>query len=288
MNNDLMIRESGAISTLTDKQRKELFDKYILSGDVSGFSPAEVVSIVVSLCERHGFDPLQRPFDVFELPAKGDTQAKKIIYANATASAMIGARDGISKQIVTRQMLGDMYAVTVRVTGKSGRFVEADGVVAISGTRRDGSSYKLSGDALGNKMMHCTTKAQRRATLQFGGLGMLDESEIEDIEDAVIAEPVPYAMIVDCHAEAVADWTASLEGCDDCDALTKLQLSIQKQPDAVREALKEPKKQAMERINCVWRGGKFYPNEVQRETAEASASLINGNSSPHSNHSATR
>ena len=262
MSNELMIKESGAIQLLTPQQRKELFDKYILSGDVSGLSNAEIVSVVVSLCDKHGFDPMQRPFDVIELPGKGKegdqyyTPSRRIIYANKTATAMIGRRDDVTVNVISRQLMGDTYIVSARAHSKSGRSVEDDGVVSLT----DYNGRKLTGKQLENKMMHCTTKATRRAMLQYGGLGMMDESEVVEIEGAVQVEPVEYAMIVDGHAEAVADWTAALEGCNDCDALTKLQHDIQKQPDAVREALKEPKKQAMERIGATWRDNKFWPN----------------------------
>jgi len=140
MTTDVVLSESAAVSRLTDEQRKDLFDRFILSGDVSGFNDAEIVSIVVSLCQKHGFDPMQRPFDVIQLPQRGDMPPRKIIYANKTATAMVSKRDRLSSQIVSRQKLDSMYIVTVRVTGPDGTSTEADGVVSLEGRNKAGAT----------------------------------------------------------------------------------------------------------------------------------------------------
>ena len=255
MNNDLMIRESGAIATLTAEQRKELFDKFILSGDVSGYSEAEKVGVLLTLCDKYDFDPIQRPFDVIRLP-----DGRAIIYANKTAAAIVSVRECVSLKIVDRTFVGDSYVVTVTATNNKGRSVDDDGVVALAGTRKDGTSYRLTGDMLTNKMMHATTKAKRRATLSIGGLGFLSDAEAESMVEAgeAVVEEVNYA-IVDPHAEAVAMWQAKLDECSNVDELTATHNLIMKLSDAVRESLRQPKIDAITRIGCVWRKDRFWP-----------------------------
>lgn len=94
---------------------------------------------------------------------------------------MSGATDqlrrihGVSTQILSRERIDDAYVVTARATDPSGRSDESIGAVSIGG---------LKGDALCNALMRAETKAKRRATLAFVGLGWLDESEVETIPSA--------------------------------------------------------------------------------------------------------
>jgi hypothetical protein len=54
------------------------------------------------------------------------------------------------------------------------------------------SIANVNGEARANAMMKAETKAKRRVTLSICGLGMLDETEVESIPEAVIQlrEPV--------------------------------------------------------------------------------------------------
>ena len=63
--------------------------------------------------------------------------------------------------------------VTAQAVDKTGRQDESTGMVDIS---------NLKGQNLANAFMKAETKAKRRVTLSICGLGMLDESEIEDIQ----------------------------------------------------------------------------------------------------------
>lgn len=80
----------------------------------------------------------------------------------------------MSISLPEKKIENGVYIVTARVEA-DGRCDEATGAVAIEG---------LKGDALANAIMKCETKAKRRATLSFAGLGMLDETEIESIPGA--------------------------------------------------------------------------------------------------------
>jgi hypothetical protein len=71
---------------------------------------------------------------------------------------------------------GDLYEVTARVRRPDGSTVDDVGLVSVSGAR---------GEALANARMKCVTKAKRRAVLSACGLGMLDETEVDSVPDAV-------------------------------------------------------------------------------------------------------
>jgi hypothetical protein len=72
--------------------------------------------------------------------------------------------------------------VKVRVSNPDGRFEDHIGAVGIDG---------LSGESLSNAVMKCATKASRRGTIAFCGLGMLDETEVSSIPDVVVNNPNP-------------------------------------------------------------------------------------------------
>src|SRR5690606_29675602 len=67
--------------------------------------------------------------------------------------------------------------VTVKVKDKSGRTDMAMGAVSLTNKR---------GEDLANALMKAETKSKRRATLSICGLGILDETEIEDMKAADI------------------------------------------------------------------------------------------------------
>jgi hypothetical protein len=80
----------------------------------------------------------------------------------------------VSVQITSREHINDLYIVTARASLPDGRCDEEIGAVPIKG---------LSGDALANALMKASTKAKRRVTLSICGLGFLDESELETIQE---------------------------------------------------------------------------------------------------------
>jgi hypothetical protein len=53
--------------------------------------------------------------------------------------------------------------------------------------------------------MKCETKAKRRVTLSFCGLGMLDESEVESVPGAVRVKNEPELAIVTTPAQALQE-----------------------------------------------------------------------------------
>jgi hypothetical protein len=78
-----------------------------------------------------------------------------------------------------------VFIVKAKVANAQGRTDVSTGAVNIA---------NLKGEGLANALMKAETKAKRRATLSICGLGMLDETEVDDIPIAQKA-PVPSATV---------------------------------------------------------------------------------------------
>jgi hypothetical protein len=163
-----------------------LLEKVVVGGDLSKLLPAERMSYYADVCKSVGLNPLTRPFEYITL------NNKFTLYARRDATDQLRALKGISIQIVGRDLLGDIYIVTARAS-MPGREDESTGAINILG---------LKGEALANAYMKAETKAKRRVTLSIAGLGLLDETELDDATDgpdlvqpgeprAVIAMPKP-------------------------------------------------------------------------------------------------
>lgn len=157
MSNELQTLDPNILSSL------------ILRGDISGLDTKQRVLYVTNLCQRIGLDPLTQPFKILKL------QGKEVLYADKGCAQQLCKIYEISTEITKKERIEDIYVVTVRATGKNGRFTDEDGAVTIGQNK---------GDTLANAMMKCITKAKRRAVLAYCGLGMLDDTEIETIPNA--------------------------------------------------------------------------------------------------------
>jgi hypothetical protein len=144
-----------------------LLEKVVVGGDLSKLLPAERMSYYADVCKSVGLNPLTRPFEYITL------NNKLTLYARRDATDQLRALKGISIQIVGRDLLGDIYIVTARAS-MPGREDESTGAINILG---------LKGEALANAYMKAETKAKRRVTLSIAGLGLLDETELDDATD---------------------------------------------------------------------------------------------------------
>jgi hypothetical protein len=164
---------------------QDVIHSIVLKGDMSGLSQEQAVAYYNYRCQQVGLDPSAKPFDLLTL------NGKKLLYANAGATQQLCAVHKLSVSIINRERFEGVYLVSVRVTGSDGRVTENDGAVELEGER--------IGKA--NALMKATTKAIRRTVLAHCGLGMLDETEVETIPNAVTA---PMPMPVDVPIPKVA------------------------------------------------------------------------------------
>ena len=153
-NSSLKPAETAAIKT----------DAVLIQGDLSTLSEDQRSAYYMRVCESLGLNPHTNPFEFIPLGGKLK------LYATRACSDQLRKLHGVSIQILSRELVEDIYTVTARAEDMTGRNDESCGVVSLKG---------LQGEARSNKIMCAETKAKRRVTLSICGLGWLDESEVE-------------------------------------------------------------------------------------------------------------
>lgn len=151
-----------------------LLEKVVIGGDLSKLEPQERLRYYADVCRSVGLNPLTQPFEYINL------NGKLRLYAKRDCTDQLRAIHTISIRVVARELVGDIYVVTAQARDKKGREDESTGAVNIQGKK---------GDDLANAYMKAETKAKRRVTLSIAGLGLLDESEVDDIDPTTAAEP---------------------------------------------------------------------------------------------------
>ncbi len=146
-------------------EKHEKLQQLLLNGDLSKLDPMQRNQYYNMVCDSLNLNPLTKPFDYMKF------QGKEILYANKNCAEQLRSRDKISIQIVSREMIDDLYVVTARAMNAEGRQDESLAAVPVT---------NLKGMDKANAMMKCDTKAKRRVTLSICGLGMLDENEVKD------------------------------------------------------------------------------------------------------------
>jgi hypothetical protein len=154
-----------------------LLEQVVLGGDLSKLSAAERLQYYRAICDSLGLNPLTRPFEYLHL------NGRLVLYARRDATDQLRRLHQISITIISREQIGDVYCVIARATDRHGRMDESLGAVPTA---------TLKGELLANMLMKSETKAKRRVTLSICGLGMLDETEVESIDDA--EPPIPPAL----------------------------------------------------------------------------------------------
>ena len=158
----------------------EIMDAVISKGDIGKLTPQERSAYYSQVCRSIGLNPLTRPFEYLTL------QGKTVLYARRDAADQLRKLNGISVEVVSKEVQGGLLTVHVRATDKTGRIDEDFGVVNIG---------QLKGEAAANAFLKAVTKAKRRVTLSISGLGFLDETEVEDIPIPARRAPVPVQAI---------------------------------------------------------------------------------------------
>jgi hypothetical protein len=154
---------------LTTRDQAVNMEQVLVNGDLSKLSAPERLHFYQAVCESIGLNPLTQPFAYIVL------NGKMVLYAKKDATDQIRSNRHISVTIASRERHDDVYVVTARATTPDGRTDESIGAVSISG---------LKGESLANAFMKAETKAKRRVTLSIGGLGWLDETEVQSVADA--------------------------------------------------------------------------------------------------------
>jgi hypothetical protein len=140
----------------------------LATGDLSKLNTEQRIEFYKARCQAAGLDPRARPFEYIML------QGKLMLYAKKECAEQLNGIHGLSHEIISRENVSGLYEVCVQVTSRSGRTSQDIGTVVIEG---------LKGAELANARMKAVTKAKRRATLSFCGMGdVIDETELDTVE----------------------------------------------------------------------------------------------------------
>lgn len=157
------------MSNITVQEKNMLaVESALVGNDISKLTTQEKMTFYNKICESVGLNPLTKPFAFLKL------QGKEVLYATKDCTEQLRKIHGVSTQIISKQVVGDLLEVHVKARDKTGKEDEDISYLVIKG---------LSGNDLANAMMKGITKSKRRVTLSICGLGMLDESEIDTIEN---------------------------------------------------------------------------------------------------------
>jgi hypothetical protein len=155
-------------------------EKALIENDLSGLQVSERLTYYKQVCESVGLNPLTQPLGYLRL------NNKLVLYAKKDCTDQLRKIHGVSVTQLDTQKIEDVYVVKAYGTDKTGRTDAATGAVTIG---------NLKGDALANALMKAETKAKRRLTLSMCGLGMLDETEIETVRNAMPVNDEPTEEI---------------------------------------------------------------------------------------------
>ncbi len=168
---------------------KNKYEMALIEGDLSKLSTDERVDYYGAVCKSVGLNPLTKPFEYIQLNG-----ALKL-YARRDATDQMRKIYGVSIEIISKNQIGDIFIVEAKATDNTGRVDTSTGAVSILG---------LKGAELANALMKAETKAKRRVTLSICGLGILDESEVEDMPKQKKAEKPPLTTIDRFKEKAIA------------------------------------------------------------------------------------
>jgi hypothetical protein len=191
---------------------QELSAQVALTGNLAGLTPEQQMLYYERYCQHLGLDPITRPFDLVTTYDDNGV-AKTVLYANASCSAQLADKRQVSYGKPEKEYDPLLGVLTIRVEA----FVKiADG--RFRGTHRSGVVHidGLKGKRLENAIKKAETQAHRRATLALCGVAMPDESEIEDIPNALTTKIQP--VTIDSAIGGLYDRIGSLlteAGCED-------------------------------------------------------------------------
>ncbi len=168
----------------------DVIEAVITKGDLARLTPQEKTRYYSEVCRSIGLNPLTRPFEYISL------SGKLVLYARREATDQLRKLNGISLEVISRDVIDGILTVHVRAQDKTGRVDEDFGAVSIKG---------LAGEALANATMKAITKGKRRVTLSISGLGFLDESELDGIPAHERAAPADTKAQLDRFAGDAPD-----------------------------------------------------------------------------------
>lgn len=174
------------IPAKSGSSRADVLESVLIKGDLALLSEQERVNYYMRVCESLGLNPLTRPFEYIKF------QGKLILYARKDCTDQLRKMHGISIRLLSQSVANDVLTVHASATGydEHGRERLDEDIGAVP------CPSILKGEGLSLAAMKAVTKAKRRATLSFCGLGMLDESELPESQaERTPAAPAPNVLV---------------------------------------------------------------------------------------------
>ena len=148
-----------------------IVESLVLEGNLDKMTPHQRVAYYVHRCEALGVDPGEQPFQLLRL------NGRLVLYATKACANALTRVNRLSVEVRSISIDDGLVTVTARATAGDGRFADDVGVLDLN----DSDSKKMGRP---NATMKAVTKAKRRAVLALVGLGVLDDSEVDDIRGA--------------------------------------------------------------------------------------------------------
>jgi hypothetical protein len=181
----------------------------LLSGDLARLTAEQRLAYCTRVCETLGLNPLTQPFAFLVL------NGKTVMYAKKDATEQLRKVHGVSITSVTSQRMEDVFVVTANAVDRSGRTDASTGAVEVG---------NLKGEKLANALMKAETKAKRRVTLSICGLGVLDETEVEQFQEPLTVKATKQIDLpegtVQIVSSKVEQWGGDIEVVDDSGVVT--------------------------------------------------------------------
>ncbi|HNH75315.1 MAG TPA: hypothetical protein PLF23_16130, partial [Candidatus Obscuribacter sp.] len=134
--NHVTVYENG----ISDEGTPYVVSDWLKGESLSDLNGEERQAYYMAVCKSLGLNPLTKPFEFLYL------KGKLTLYARREATEQLRKINGISLQVISRELIGDVYIVTVRAVDKQGRFDESTGAVYIGPVK----GQKQSGEQISN------------------------------------------------------------------------------------------------------------------------------------------
>lgn len=148
--------------------------------NLDGMNETEIESYKRAAAVYFGLNPDTNPFDVVWMNDDGSGMKRRQLYARRGTTDILREERGISITDLIQHDGPGYVSFTAKGVNKLGRQEIAVGAHSTAG---------LSGERLAAAVATAETRAGRRLTLKFVGLGILDHSEVTDPTDIKAAAP---------------------------------------------------------------------------------------------------
>ena len=188
-------------------------------GDVSSLSPEQCLKYIGAICRSVGLNALTMPIRIIEI------DGRKVLYATSEAGAQLRSNHEVDIEVTERKEEHGCFITVATARLPDGRKDQSVGATPViyPDDRYDRwkktwgphpkAGQHMTGIDYANAVKKSETQAKRRVALSIVGLGILDESELDDMKRA--------------RAEVVTDHTQIETASDRAAAINALDVEVQ-------------------------------------------------------------